>query len=105
MLGFKRPSTLRRLHDRLAGPSLQGFADALAAEGYPAKTSAGYLSAAAHLTEWAAAPPRAAQLPVGRHLVGCCGRSGESHGEAAARHRRPEPLPSGRLPGAGPILR
>lgn len=87
MLGFKRPSTLRRLCGRLAGPSLQGFADALAAEGYPAKTSAGYLSAAAHLTEWAArrgtpiAPLDEAWLArFVRHLPGCRCRTGKPHG-------------------------
>jgi site-specific recombinase XerD len=87
MLGFKRPSTLRRLRGRLAGPFLQGFADALAAEGYPTKTSAGYLSAAAHLSEWAARRgtpiadlDEAWLARFVRHLPGCRCRAGKPRG-------------------------
>jgi site-specific recombinase XerD len=87
MLGFKRPSTLRRLRGRLAGPFLQGFADALAAEGYPAKTSAGYLSAAAHLSDWAARRgtpiadlDEAWLARFVRHLPGCRCRAGKPRG-------------------------
>ncbi len=51
---FKSPFTLRRLRGGAAGPSLDGFAQALCAEGYATRTSACYLYVAAHFANWAA---------------------------------------------------
>jgi site-specific recombinase XerD len=56
MLGrcFKNPLTLHALRGGLAGPFLDGFAEAMCAAGYASDTSGSYAQAASHLGQWAA---------------------------------------------------
>lgn len=82
---FKNPFTLRRLRGGPAGPFLDGFAEALLAQGYTPETSGSYLYAADHLIEWVARRSTAiADLDEGlltrfvRHLPRC---------RCRARHR------------------
>ncbi len=51
---FESPFTLRRLAEGPAGPFLDGFAEALFAEGYSPDACGRHLCAASHLGEWAA---------------------------------------------------
>jgi site-specific recombinase XerD len=51
---FKNPFTVRRLRGGPAGPFLDGFVEALLAQGYTPETSGSYLYAADHLSKWAA---------------------------------------------------
>ena len=51
---FKNPFTIRRLRGGPAGPFLDGFVEALLAQGYTPETSRSYLCAADHLSKWAA---------------------------------------------------
>jgi site-specific recombinase XerD len=84
---FKNPATVRRLRGGPAGAVLDAFAGALSAEGYPAATIARYLSAAAHLAEWAGRRgtaitdlDEALLVRFVRHLPGCRCRAGKPRG-------------------------
>ena len=50
---FKSPSTLHRLRGGPSGPFLDGLAQALAGEGYPAHTIVYYVRAGEHLAGYA----------------------------------------------------
>jgi site-specific recombinase XerD len=82
---FKQ-ATVDRLRNGPAGPFLDGFADALLAEGYASKTSSSYLHAADHLCRWTSQRGRAverldeAQLrSFVRHLPKCRCRDRKRH--------------------------
>ncbi len=79
---FKNPFTLRRLRGGPAGLLLDGFEEALFAQGYSPDTSGAYLCAADHLGAWASRRAAAiADLDEAllarfvRHLPGCRGRA------------------------------
>jgi site-specific recombinase XerD len=84
---FANPLTLQQLRDGPAGPFLDGFADALSAEGYAAETTVRYVWASVHLADWAARCGTAiADLDEAlltrfvRHLPACRCRGRKRHG-------------------------
>ena len=90
---FKQ-ATVDRLRDGPAGPFLDGFAEALLAEGYEPKTSGSYLHAADHLCRWTSQRGREvekldeAQLrSFVRHLPKCRCRDRKRHARKRVPHK------------------
>ena len=89
-----KPATVDRLRNGPAGPFLDGFAEALFAEGYAPKTSGSYLHAADHLCRWISQRGRAvekldeAQLrSFVRHLPKCRCRDRKRHARKRVPYR------------------
>jgi len=91
---FKRACTMERLRGGVAGPFLDGFAEALLAEGYTPETSSCCLRTAEHLCEWAARRRVAIadldEKQLGRfvqHLSRCRCRGRKRLGQKRVGHR------------------
>lgn len=65
---FKHSLTLHRVHTGPAGPFLDGFAEAMGADGYSSEMIGSYLHAADHLGQWAARR-RVAIADLDEHLL------------------------------------